>query len=385
MNRSQWGIVWVLLVVTLGVPVPRTWAGTYRLIAVVPVPGQRLSSFDISWVDPDARRYYLADRSNKAIDVINTQSNRFVEQIIPAPPNNFQGPLTGSKGGPNGVLAIHSLKELWVGDGDSTVKVVDLTTDTVVATIDTGGVKRADELAFDATDQLIIVANDADPSCPADGRIGPFFTFISTQTLTVKGYLCYPAATDGLEQTVWDPATNLFYAAIPATATNLGGEIAVIDPVTMTVKGTPFGVTRCNPHGLALGPGQQLLLGCSSAALDSTHPAQTLIIDKTTGVPLATITPLGGSDEVWFNPGDNHYYLAASSMTSNGLALGSGSPPATLTPVLGIIDAGDSTTPPSLIDKVPTAVGAHSVAADPHTNHIYVPFGAGAVAVYALD
>ncbi len=90
MNRSQWGIVWVLLVVTLGVPVPRTWAGTYRLIAVVPVPGQRLSSFDISWVDPDARRYYLADRSNKAIDVINTQSNRFVEQIIPAPPTIFR-------------------------------------------------------------------------------------------------------------------------------------------------------------------------------------------------------------------------------------------------------------------------------------------------------
>ena len=33
---------------------------------------------------------------------------------------------------------------------------------------------------------------------------------------------------------------------------------------------------------------------------------------------LKTFSQLGGSDEVWYNPGDNKYYLAMSSWTSSG-------------------------------------------------------------------
>ena len=50
---------------------------------------------------------------------------------------------------------------------------------------------------------------------------------------------------------------------------------------------------------------------------------------------LKTFSQLGGSDEVWYNPGDNKYYLAMSSWTSSGKT-GTGNP----TPSLGIIDAG---------------------------------------------
>jgi hypothetical protein len=30
-----------------------------------------VTSFDISWVDSNAARYYLADRSNAAVDVVD--------------------------------------------------------------------------------------------------------------------------------------------------------------------------------------------------------------------------------------------------------------------------------------------------------------------------
>ena len=43
-----------------------------------------------------------------------------------------------------------------------------------------------------------------------------------------------------------------------------------------------------------------------------------IIMKATTGKVLQTFTQLGGSDEVWYNPGDNKYYLALSSWTSTG-------------------------------------------------------------------
>ena len=45
------------------------------------IPGNPLRSFDISWVNPDRAEYYLADRSNSGIDVIDTQTLKFKRTI----------------------------------------------------------------------------------------------------------------------------------------------------------------------------------------------------------------------------------------------------------------------------------------------------------------
>lgn len=39
-------------------------------IAKIAVPGKPLRAFDISWVDSASGHYYLADRSNGAIDIV---------------------------------------------------------------------------------------------------------------------------------------------------------------------------------------------------------------------------------------------------------------------------------------------------------------------------
>src|ERR1700761_2696418 len=44
-----------------------------------------LYSFDISWVDQATQTYYLADRSNFAIDVVDTKTDTFVKQISATP------------------------------------------------------------------------------------------------------------------------------------------------------------------------------------------------------------------------------------------------------------------------------------------------------------
>jgi len=94
------------------------------------------AAFDISWVDPSTHRYYLADRVAAGIDIVDTTTNKLLGKI-----GGFVGEdAKGTKyWGPSGVLVIPGLNQAWAGDGDSTIKVVDLQSQKVVDTISTGG------------------------------------------------------------------------------------------------------------------------------------------------------------------------------------------------------------------------------------------------------
>ena len=366
MKPAVWlAVPLIVLCGTLVGPSSTLATGTYRQIASVEVPG--LTAFDISYVDPSTQTYYRADRTHKGVDVVNAKNNAFLGRI-----GGFVG-FTGNNdtSGPNGVVVVHSEDEhedghegggeLWATDGNSTVKVFDLRTRERVATISTGGVNRADELALDQRDGLIVVANDAEsPS--------PFVSIISVESRDVVMRIVFDDATNGIEQAVWDPGTNLFYIALPEVNGNHHtGEIAVVNPRTLE-REPGFPVNNCQPHGLALGPHQHLLVGCSGDGIVLGGVVQTLIIDARNGSPVATITQVGGSDEVWFNPGDHRYYLASYQFRVT--------PSAPITPVLGVIDAKANT----WITNVPTGpnprapvAGPHSVAVDPINNHIFVP------------
>jgi DNA-binding beta-propeller fold protein YncE len=338
-------------VVLLGAAV--TLAVTYSQIAFIPIPlagtplTKPLKAFDISWVDHSTRTYYLADRSNASVDVFSSEDNSFITAF-----GGFVG-FTGNNdtSGPDGVLVAHPEHELWAGDGDSTVKVFNLKTGEMFPPIDTGGAFRVDEMAFSQKDHVVLVANDADDP--------PFVSFIGVKghdlqtqivfdQLPFKGQLL--PATDGIEQPLFDPVTRRFYVATPQIGPDpLDGGIVVINPKTQSIEGV-FPVRKCKPHGLALGPHQHLLLGCNV-------PSNSIVMDARDGSIVATITQVGGSDEVWFNPGDKRYYLAANKMTGGA--------------VLGVIDAETNT----WITNIKTGDNAHSVAVDPINNHVFLPFG----------
>jgi hypothetical protein len=328
--------------------------GSFGKIALIPIAGASLTSFDISWVDYPSQTYYLADRSNNQIDRVDAKTDTLLSPFGKGKFVGFRG--KNSLSGPNGVLEIRSLNELWVGDGNSRVHVIDARSGEFLATISTAkcgtpgcNQKRSDELAYDPKDHLIVIANNEDD--PA------YLTFISTEDRTVKGHLDFPAATDGLEQPVWDEATHRIYQAVPETDAHPGGEIDVIDPETRTItdvfpivceNGAPV---ACNPHGLALGPRFDMLVGCGSKAGIS------VVINIRDGKTVAVIRQVGGSDEVWYNPGDRNYYLAARNNPGGA--------------VLGVIDADSNT----WVQNVKTNAGAHSVAANLANRHIYVPMG----------
>jgi hypothetical protein len=372
----------------------------FTLHRAVPIPGNppgtALVSFDISWfdADPSLNNYYLADRSNKSVDVIHSGSSTVTHQFMPgfvgaratladgtlcSPVNPPTCTSNNDVSGPDGVLTVDH-KELWVGDGDSRVWVLNPTTGALaptagapnpIPTSPTGtNHKRADEMCYDPADHLVMAANNAD--------VPPFVSLISTQTYTVVvpgGKIVFdgnngtPAA-DGIEQCQWSPRTGKFYISIPQlSGKDPGvGAVAVIDPKTKKVVAVfPIPVEDCAaPQGMAVGPDSQILLGCNGQFPDG--QANTVIINEHSGAIIRTLRGLGGNDEVWFNPGDGHYFLAEGQLPV---------PPGT--EQLGIVDSAGKRPDKAVVtanNPGGTTRRAHSVAADPGANEVYVPIPA---------
>ena len=367
--------------------------GALRLIATIPIIGEAMKTFDISWVDSQSRRYFLADRSNKAIDVIDTRRNVVVDQIT----GGFAG-ATGNNdtSGPNGVVVFGHW--LFVTDAPSRVVTIDLRTKQIVGEVNTGGAAglRADELAYDARDGLILAVNNADAP--------PFATLIkvdsNTGALTVQKRIVFadlahdaqgslPAgqvATNGAEQPVWEPRSGRFYISIPELngpgGTGPTGAVARINPASGAVEQLHL-VDHCQPAGLTVGPNEELLVGCSvvfdtagvawSLANPLTKPTATtaapisIIMRAATGEIRTQVTGVSGNDEVWFNHGDGHYYLAARNQPGG--------------PVLGVVDARSgvlrqvipTVNQAAVPSPSPQPGTAHSVAVDPTNNRAFVP------------
>ncbi len=106
----------------------------------------KLGAFDISFVDPKIELYILADRTNASVDLFDSEQAEFIGRVgakcptgNPAPYFCFQGvQATTSISGPDGDVIVDH-KEIWAGDGDSRIKVIDIATRQFVTTIDTGG------------------------------------------------------------------------------------------------------------------------------------------------------------------------------------------------------------------------------------------------------
>ena len=149
--------------------------GAVRLLKTVPIPGTaanatngKLYSFDISFVDQSTQTYYLADRSNVAVDVVDAATATLIGPISVSPP--FAGvvpaPICMASGGsncsgPNGVVAAYPW--LFVTDGGSRVVNIDLRTGQIAPGGDivtaAGDPNRADELAYDPDIGLLLVIN----------------------------------------------------------------------------------------------------------------------------------------------------------------------------------------------------------------------------------
>jgi hypothetical protein len=396
-----------------------------RLLFTVPIPPVSTNTtggmygFDISWVDQTNQTYYLGDRSNAAVDAVDAKTGTFIQHITATPP--FAG-ATGnnSTSGPNGVTTDGAGTCLFAGDtgttnGTTFGRVVSFTIPSgmQVSSVSTGGMFRADEMAYDPKDKLLFVVNNADTP--------PFGTLISVGTgctLTVVTQIIYNFATNGAEQSAWEPVTQRFYESIPSisgTTATPGpmGALIRINPLTATIE-TMFNVPYCMPAGLSLRPSNLTFLqGCSvvydtagvpwfGADTNSANPSQ-VVIDVNGAYTF--VNGVGSSDEVWYNAGDDHWYTGTSNSPYSAHPV-AGTTGATSTTdqaaaVLGVID-GESQSLDQLVPtiNVPAVTGvhvsgsSHSVAANAANNWVFVPHPAnnailgcltGCIGVYGRD
>jgi hypothetical protein len=411
-TKTSWPCVVVLAALAvLLLPIgPAAWAddggndrGAVRLLKVIPVPpttanntAGAMYSFDISFVDQSTQTYYLADRSNKVVDVVNARTAAFAGQFSASPP--FRGflpcsPAMGANdcAGPNGVVA--AFPWLFVTDAGSRVVTIDVRNGATVADVVTvaGDQTRADELAYDPRDGLLLVINNVQFAGHP-----PFATLVkvtkATGALTVMQHITLDAAhgvdaQNGAEQPAWHPGTGKFYLSIPQIGPNVkDGGVIRIDPATGTIEAT-YPIQYCGPAGLTVGPRNDLLIGCNTVfdtAGNVWNPTGTVtaapkdvILNVKTGAA-KDVLGVGAGDEVWFNPGDGNYYATGSGSPFRPLpaATAQGATP------LGVIDAGSQ----KLIQQVPTfnvpagtghpAGTAHSVAANGANNLVFVPLPA---------
>lgn len=321
---------------------------TIKPVGAILVPGNFLR-FDISWVDQARGRYYLAESGNAGVDVFDAANDLFIGRIggfhgVPAADDPC-GRIEGM--GPSGVVVTPD-NHLWADDAHGTVKVFDLAKakppfDDLkpVATISTGAQCRADEIGFDPKDHVILVGNPEEHP--------PFASIISSDApYEVLSKIPFPEAS-GLEQPLWNPGLKggRMLLTVPGKSEQ-DGKVVVLDltkpkaPIVETTYSTP----NCS-SGLALGPDQHLLVGCGRGK-------PLIVINAITGKTITTVADTHGADEIWYNPGDNHFY-APSGFSA--------------TPTLSVIDAVSG----KLLYNLPAGPVSHSVTAYSGNNHVFVP------------
>lgn len=308
-----------------------------------------LQYFDVSWNDDSTQRYYLADRTNNAIDLVDSATDTFLGFIGKG---HFTGahPCPGQPkemrlcAGPNGVIT-DDLGHVWAGDGHANIIEADAAKpgDSIIRSIPTGGKGRIDEFAYDPVHRILLAENDGD--------FPPYITFVSVTDGRILGRYVYPKGQDGMEQPVWNRRTGMFYQNVPGTR----NRIDVFNPrkLPRPVRSLPVectgGLLGLTLSGLTVGPKGVLMTVCGSVGGAAIDPA--------TGKILKIVPQGGDADEVWYDPGSNNYYFSRND-------------------AVAIVNAATY----HFVGSVP--LPSHSVAANSRNRHVFVPVAGKGIFVF---
>jgi DNA-binding beta-propeller fold protein YncE len=344
--------------IAVAIAIP-AYAQGLKQVGTIAIPGEPITQLGVMTIDQSSGLGYLAEKDNKAVDVFDTKTNKFVSRIT-----GFVGQTkNGDDSGPNGVIVVNDGAELWVSDGDSTIKIVDLKSGQISATLATGGKVRANAMAYDPKDKIVIVANSNDEP--------PFLSLISTEPGN-KILAKIPVAESGenLERSSFHAASGMFYTVIPVLrADPTKGILAQTDAKNGKLVKL-HALDGCHPHSLQVVSDSTIFLGCSSAHGANAKPGGDLaVFDIATGTITARGAGLGGNGSSDLNPKLGQYYHATTAAT------------------LMVVDM--KTAKP--IQKISTSQGARSIAASQANNRVYLatiakggPCG-GCIQVYAPE
>jgi DNA-binding beta-propeller fold protein YncE len=326
-----------------------------KQIGTIALPGKPLSDYGAVFVDQNTGKGFLTNRSNKAIDIFDTRTDKLLMRI-----EGFVGTRESSPvSGPQGVVTVNGGSEAWAGDGDSSIKVIEVATGKITDVLHTGGKKRIGELAYDSQDQIVLAANPNDAP--------PFVTLYSAKPgHRLLATIPFPSATDGIEREGYFLPTGAFYVPLPKLDhSDVTGGLAEIDPRAGKLV-TIHRMENCVPHNLAEVDGALLYVACD-------YPGGHLaLFDPKLGKLVAMLPALGGSGQNAANDRVHQYYDAINRHPDG--------------PRLLVVD----TRTRRQLQAIPAAKGAHAVAVNSGNGHVYLPIGkegscGGCILVYAPE
>jgi DNA-binding beta-propeller fold protein YncE len=334
-------------------------AQNLKQVATIAFPDVPITQLGVMTIDQATGLGYLAEKDNKAVVVFDTKTDKYVSRIT-----GFVGQTkNGDASGPNGVIVVNDGAELWVSDGDSTIKIIDLKTGKITATLATGGKLRANAMAYDPKDRIAIVANSNDEP--------PFLSLISTEPgHKILAKIPIPESAENLERSSFHAPSGMFYTVIPVLrADPTKGILAQTDAKNGKLVKL-HELEGCHPHSLQVVSDTTIFVGCSSAHGAASKPGGDLaIFDIPTGKITSRGAGLGGNGSSDLNPKLGQYYHATTSAT------------------LLVIDTKTGKS----VQKIPTSPGARSVGVSLGNNRVYLatlakggPCG-GCVMVYAPE
>jgi DNA-binding beta-propeller fold protein YncE len=309
-------------------PVPRVAADTTEAtITTYPIPGlegKTTISADIMDIDQAGHLMVVGDTSSGGVDMwdISSATPKFLRTV------------KTPGGGPSGVIIAKNVNRIVAGIEDSTVVSIDMTTNQIVGTINTGGKKRADELDYDPKDKKVYIANSDDGIITAIDMT----TFKVSHKFEDKSWVA-------IEQPRYDAADGLMYVTIRDP-----NKLVAFDPAkdemvkTWDLPGTRSAGIWMNPK--------------TNVGVISVQP-RPIVWDFAAGKQVSTLDQAGTPDMIYYDAKTDLYFLGAS-----GAPWG---------PTQSIVGG----TPIKFITNVPSYLGAHQSAFDDTNNVVYFMGGTG--------
>jgi DNA-binding beta-propeller fold protein YncE len=273
--------------------------------------------FDHAAIHHSSNRLYVAHTINDALDVIDCKRDVYLHSI----PN-----LAGVAG----ALVSDELDLVFTSNrGENTVGIFSIHDEKTITKVQVG--IRPNGLAFDASRNLLLVANVGDPN------ITDSFT-VSMVDITRHEMIASISVAGRTRWTVFDSSTNSFYVNIAQPA-----QIAVIDANNPACIARVVDILTVRPHGLDLDAAHgRLYCACDGGKL--------LVIDSNNGTVQAMAELNGVPDVIFLNNELHHLYVAI------------GDP--------GLIEVFH-TEPLRLLESIPTEQGAHTIAFNAVEHKVY--------------
>lgn len=265
-----------------------------KLIDAIPLPNVE-GYFDHPAVDVQGQRLFLPGENQRTMEVIDLRAGKVIHTI------------TGFGGDPRKTIYLPEVNQIWVDDGDSTLKCFSGENYELLKNVKLTGYELdkdsrrvPDNGVYDPATHLFYLGDRAD-STPNAGPKG------SIEIVDVKsGALAGSIELEGKNPAglALDPTSSKLYVVMGDTS-----NVVVIDLQKRTVIATWPITGGPEPHAVAIdGPNRRLFIGSRVKRSHIYKPGKLVIMDADNGKVLDAIDTEGGVDEVEWEPKTRRIY-----------------------------------------------------------------------------